>query len=775
MSIVALDATSIELQVIQHYDAVQKHIAASLVIRNRGSSALGQQGWRLYFSMGLTLTSEETRARVQIIDGRYGYLEPTSEWPDLAENERLQLGIETWLFAGMKLGARQGFHLVQILPNDQEQLLGSPKILAPVIDALPRVANKWIRDTSPSCDVSPQTPRHVYEKNRLASTHASQFTAIPSVKETHQGNGQLDPAIGFNILADANLSPEYRHLSELLRGYDIASTKGIDIRLSLNENLEAESYHLLIDQQGIRITGGDTAGVFYGIQTLRQLTAEGALPYLSMADTPDWQHRGLFLDIARHFQEADEIITIIQTMAAYKMNRLHLGISNDEGWRLEIPSVPELTTIGSRREFHAVSDAGVVRALHPAWGDDHQLNEGFLSRQDMIRILTAAVDNHVEVVLEMNLPGHANAIIRSLENSSEFQVVDPDDRSVHRSAQGFRHNVVNICMDSTYVFVASVLSDINEIYRAAGVELRSIHLGGDETPAGAWLDSPIVHACQEVWDPDWVMSDEQDQKKARAALMEHYYRKITATVERIIPGVTIGFWHEMAPYAGSERNNNERYFNAWTTEQGQESVANNIIANNQYMVISNASFLYLDMPYGMHPDEPGLPWASYIDTQLIYHFDALGKMPQSLNKQNKIKGLQAQLWSETVYDAEAAEYYLFPRLLAVAERAWNSQPQPSHWSAFVNAIGKRELKHLETSGIRFRIPPPGAIYEQGILRANVLFPELIIRITTDGSEPQPESTIYSGPMTLALPDNGEIKLKAFTSNGRGSRTVSLST
>lgn len=769
-----LDPQKIEIQVVQRYDAATDQLSVSLVIRNQGNSALEQQGWRLYFSLGLTLAVGETRAKIQIIDGRYGYLQPTAEWTPLAPTEQVQLELEPWLFAGMKLGARQGFHLTQTGPGNEEVLLGSPIILEPIVDEVPRLVNDWIKDVSPSSDIAPQTPQHIYEKNLLALKQSYDFTIIPAAKVSRATKNHLDLTAGFSVDCDTELSNARDHLADLLKKYGSPSASGTRIKLLLSADSKPESYRLTADTDGITIAGADPAGVFYGIQSLRQLLMAGSLAYTTIEDSPDWSHRALFLDIARHFQDAEEIIKVIRMMAAYKMNRLQLGISNDEGWRLEIPSVPELTSIGSRREYQVLDDLGNVQALYPAWGDDHQLYAGYLTQIDMVRILRVAASYHVEVILEINLPGHANAIIRSLENSPQYQVVDAADRSVHRSVQGFCHNVINVCMDSTYRFVETVLDDIKHMYAQADVELRTIHFGGDETPEGAWLESPIVHECMQVWNPDWSMANQQDVKAARKALMEHHYRKLTTTAEKVIPGVCIGFWHEMAPYAGDSNNNARRYFNAWTTEKGQKSITQNLLSNDQNMVICNASFLYLDMPYGMHRDEPGLPWAAYIDTQLIYHFDPLSDLNIEEDSQHLVKGLQAQLWGETVYDSDLADYYLFPRLLAVAERAWNSEPQPARWGDFVNAISQRELKHLEAHEVHFRIPPPGATYEQGILRANILFPDLSICFTTDGSEPQLDSRKYEEPLELSPTDAGEIKLRAFTTSGRGSRTVTVS-
>ena len=144
---------------------------------------------------------------------------------------------------------------------------------------------------------------------------------------------------------------------------------------------------------------------------LQLINAENGLQPCQIIDRPDFEHRGLFIDIARHFHSVDDLKTIIQGMAAYKMNRLQLGISNDEGWRLAIPGLPELTDIGARRKF-LTAESAPTDSLYPAWGDGPEERHDYISGEQFVELLRFAEESHVEIIIEFNLPAHANALIK---------------------------------------------------------------------------------------------------------------------------------------------------------------------------------------------------------------------------------------------------------------------------------------------------------------------------------------------------------------------------
>ncbi len=636
--------------------------------------------------MGLSPVAEERRVIQKILDGRYGYLEPTVQWQALESGASINIQIKNWLFSGMQLVARQGFHVTQ-LTDGRERLLGAPVLLEPDLVPLIRPRNAWVSAPPPQTDHNFPSPPGSASKE-----------IIPSIKEQFLGAGE------FNItslhVARTSLNSEATYLRKLLLQMGVFG-KGTPVYLSIDPSIES-SYQLDTDTEGINIVGQNEQTVFYGIQTLRQLIRLNetgcTLPRVNVADTPDFEHRAFFLDIARHFQPLDQIKKTIEVMSTYKMNRLQLGISNDEGWRLEIQSVPELTIVGARRSYHRYKTDGTLRALYPAWGDDHHDYAGFMSRNEFVDLLRHAKKHHVEVILEFNLPGHANAIIQSLGQADRWQLIDPEDTSEYRSAQGYTRNVINVGMHDNYRLAKVILEEIKTMYDDAELPMSRIHFGGDEVPEGAWLHSP---ACRRlpVWNKAWDVTNPEQAREATQALMAYHYDQITEIAEQVSPGIQTGFWHEMGPSGGSNTNS---YYNAWLTADANTNVIDSLIDRGQNLVISNASFLYLDMPYAMHADEPGLPWAGYVNTKSIYNFDPLGCWALTASPSTQVLGIQAQLWSETVFTPELMDYYTFPRLLAVAERAWNSRPTHDHWPQFRQALITRELPHISKLGVKYR-------------------------------------------------------------------------
>ena len=181
---------------------------------------------------------------------------------------------------------------------------------------------------------------------------------------------------------------------------------------------------------------------------------------------------------------------------------------------------------------------------------------------------------------------------------------------------------------------------------------------------------------------------------------KHFCEKAVATVSEIAPNAIVGFWHEMVSY-GEKRGKNT-YTTVWLMNQDRSKELQKIEISHRPFIICNSSYYYLDMPYCMKSDEPGLPWASYVDTEDIYKFDPFMSWGMSEEMRTLAIGLQAQLWSETVTTAEQMDYYLFPRLIAFAERAWNTSNKSGNWRAFSETIKSRELDWLKALSISYR-------------------------------------------------------------------------
>jgi hexosaminidase len=595
-----------------------------------------------------------------------------------------------------------------------------------------------------------------------------------------------------------------------------------------------EAYRLTVKAgEGVSISGNSAPGVFYGIQSFLAMVpveiwgspqANIKLECVTINDSPAFEYRGIMLDIARNFNGPGAIKKLVDAMAFYKMNRLHLSLTNDEGWRLEIPSLPELTEVGGHRGHTPGSREWLVPAYGSGPYPDNEKSHGngFLTRGEFIDILKYAGNRHIEVIPEVNFPGHARAAICAMEaryerlmaggeveEAEKFRLSDPGDRSVYNSAQNYNDNVVSVCKEAPFIFYETVVDEILAMYREAGLELKVIHTGGDEVPRGAWAGSPV---CRTFLEKDPEIGDASD-------LQAYFEGRLLDILTR--RNLVMAGWEEVALKRDEQGRwtpnpafiEREMLPFVWNS-LGEDLDLGNRLANAGYpVVLCNVDNFYFDLAYTHHPAEPGLYWGGFVNTRRAFEFIPFNVVRSNLTDQYRrpfvpgqrfdamealrpgarqnITGLQGQLWSETIKGGEMLEYYYLPKMLGLAERAWAGQPgwggiaEPaarmeavnSAWNQFANVIGQRELPRLDHifGGYHYRLPPPGAAIREGMLHANIDFPGITIRYTMDGTEPTMNSPVYTAPVAItgtnAVP--GPVLLRSFDTRGRGSRVSVL--
>lgn len=579
----------------------------------------------------------------------------------------------------------------------------------------------------------------------------------------------------------------------------------LSVRVDPQAKMPPESYRLTVTEKRVGVIAPDIAGANHGLRSLAQQVAfEGRkLKPLLVSDAPRYGYRGLHLDLGRNFHSRDEILKLVEQMAAVKLNKLHLHLAEDEAWRIEIPALPELTELGSKR----CHDPSETRCLLPQLGAGAEGGpvNGYLSVADYVAIVQAAAARGIEVIPSIDMPGHSRAAIRAMElrharllaagdkaGAEKFRLIDPADTTKYRSIQNYSDNTLNVCLPATYAFVDAVVDALAAMHKQAGTPLKTFHLGADET-AGAWVQSP---ACKAM-----IAENGGDATKLTPRFIEKVSQRLAAK------GLRAGGWSDGMGHTDTAAMPKDAQSNIWgVLHTGAIREAHDQMNRGWNVVLSIPDLGYFDMPYAPHPEEGGYDWASRgVSVRQVFGFMPdnlpanaalirntraqavpIEDKPQ-LQAGRKVAGVQAQLWSETVRTDAKVDYMLFPRLFALAERGWapaewtpayqpgaiyqwadkrvDSAALARAWSDFAGRAAA-QLPRLDAAGVAYRIAPPGARLQGGVLEANSEFPGTAIEYRLNGGAWTP----YAGPVQVA----GKVELRARSADGRrASRTVSV--
>jgi len=408
---------------------------------------------------------------------------------------------------------------------------------------------------------------------------------------------------------------------------------GIYLSVSEENGMVAQSYELTIDKKLITITGADAAGCFFGVQTLLQtLPVKGTgetlyVPSGIISDHPEFGYRGAMLDVSRHFFNVEEVKQFIDFLALYKMNYLHLHLSDDQGWRIEIKSWPKLTEIGGSLEVGG--GAG-----------------GFYTQEQYSELVQYAADRQITIVPEIDMPGHTNAALAS------YAELNCDGKATELYT-GTRVGFSTLCTDKdiTYQFIDDVVREISALTPGP-----YFHIGGDEshsTPLEDYI--PFVDKVQQI-------------------VLKH--------------GKKVIGWDEIANATPVENSTVQFWADVENTTMGVEKGAQ--------VLMSPAARAYLDMQYDS-TTQYGLHWAGYIEVDHGYDWDPASLVP-GVGK-DKILGIEAPLWSETVTNIDEVEYMVFPRLPGYAEIGWTA-PDQRNWDEYKVRLGK-QAKRFDDLGINY--------------------------------------------------------------------------
>ena len=790
-------------------------------IVNNGARPL-QGNWIVYYNQqqyGRAVQEENPQVKVEQISANYYKMYPTSAYRPVQPGDSLKV---TFRCPGSIINfsmAPDGAYMVTLdargnqskpesvaityMPFTREEQWsrpGTPELPYPWGDlvydeTLPFAQPAQLRVT----DIFP-SPKTVNfaQRGELIFTRDVHFVHDPIFEnEAMLLEDELEKMYGCRCGLDADVQPTTVELTLLPVGF-----------VPRND----EHYLLDVRDGKVTIAGATPHAVFNGTKTLLGILGAVdlpvAVPYMHISDYPDLAYRGQMIDVSRNFTSKENIFRIIDLLSMYKMSRLHLQLTDDEGWRIEIPGLEELTEIGARRG-HTLDES---ECIFPAYGsgwdynDPTSLGNGYFTRSDFIEILQYATRRHIKVIPEIDFPGHSRAAIkamnvryhRNIDNNpakaTEFLLTDFADSSRYVSAQGYSDNTLNAGMPSVYRFIEKVVDEMVSMYRDAGLKLEILHMGGDEIPHGVWVGSPVAQVYMQ-----------QENIPDIQGLTDYFWRRTLAILrEREIQPAG---WQEISLRGETEVNpefvNENTLSYCWNTipEWNGDQIPY-MIANAGYpIILCNVSNFYMDFTYGKHPQETGHYWGGFLNE--VNSFNMLPyriylsvrrylsgapkdiyeaereKLPLNPAARQQIKGVQGQLWAETIRHYGMIEYSLFPKMYGLIERGWNAQPA---WSltnnedAYVEAlklyrskISERELPRLAKLGVNFRVMHPGIKIIDGMLYANSVIPGATIRYTVDGSEPTAESPVWTAPVRS---DANTVKAKAFY-HGRESVTTIL--
>jgi hexosaminidase len=648
------------------------------------------------------------------------------------------------------------------------------------------------------------TPERAFalQADRQASVTTG-IAILPKPSKAVQGKGvAIDLSRGLAVTLQG---VEHADIAPALAALGVA--KGVlplTIRVDASAVGKPEAYILDAKESGIAITAHDVAGASHALRSLAQqaMFDKGKLRPLRVEDAPEYRFRGLHIDLGRNFHSREEILKLVEAMAAYKLNKLHLHLADDEGWRIEIPALPELAAVGSRR-CHDLEEKTCLLPQLGAGPDGTSNVNGYLGVADYVAIVKAATARQIEVIPSIDMPGHSRAAIRAMEaryarlagegkktDAEAYRLIDPADKTEYRSIQNYSDNTLNVCLPATYRFVDTVVDALADMHKQAGAPLKTFHLGADET-AGAWVKSP---ACKAM-----IADNGGDAGKLTPRFIERVSRSLAAK------GLETAGWSDGMGHTDAAAMPRKVQTNIWgVLHAGAIREAHDQMNRGWDAVLSIPDLGYFDMPYAPHPEEGGYNWASRgVDPYQVFGFmpdnlpanaatirniQAEGKAIEDrpvLQPGHRVAGLQAQLWSETIRTDAQVDYMLFPRLLALAERAWSPAPwTPAYqagasyewgdkrvdaaklkagWQDFAGRVAA-QFPQLERMGVAYRVAPPGAQIAKGKLEANSMFPGTTIEYRINGGA----WTRYAGPVAVS----GAVDLRSRSTDGkRASRTV----
>ncbi len=600
---------------------------------------------------------------------------------------------------------------------------------------------------------------------------ASQVSIIPEPVSLKQNEGTYDfkskIVIGGEI-TNVVVKKIAESLKEKLSVTGLPVTLALanekaDVNLSLNKAANAtigkEGYQLTTSaSNGVVITANDPAGLFYGVQTFIQLLPAAiesksvvkniswSVPAVEITDYPRFGWRGLMFDISRHYFNKEQIKQYMNTMVKYKYNMLHLTLSNDEGWRVEIKSLPKLNSVGSWR----VDRTGTFGNFIPPTDDEPRNYGGYLTHEDVRELVQYAKDRFINILPEIDVPGHSLAAIASYPElvctPGKYRVRSGEkimEWPANAHFYGLIDNSLCPANEKVYEFLDKVFTEVAQLF-----PFEYIHMGGDETARNFWEKSDAVKALM---------------KREKLKNLDEVQSYFTKRVEKIInsKGKKMIGWDEildggLAPNAAVM---------SWRGMKGGIAAAK----MGHEVVMSPTTYAYIDYMQGDGIIEP--PVYASLRLSKTYEFEPV---PEGVDAKY-IKGGQANLWTEQVYNMRHAEYMTWPRAFSIAETVW-SQKEKKNWSRFVTKVEDhfKRFDYAQTKYAPSMYEPDFKFTKNDKNRITVEMktevPGISVHYTFDNSFPDNFYPVYSKPVEIPI-DASTMKVVTYRGDKQLGRLI----
>ncbi len=462
------------------------------------------------------------------------------------------------------------------------------------------------------------------------------------------------------------------------------------IAISIDNTLAEEEYALVVSRDAVRITAGGYGGAFNGVQTLFQLlpsavyTKHMRLPAevqgCDVKDSPKFAYRGFMLDVARTFMEKENVLRYVDYISYHKINKLHWHLCDNQGWRIEIKSHPDLAKKGGFR-----GGDSPVRAALGKWDEKYG---GYYTQEDIREVVAYAAVRNVEVIPEIDLPGHSETLLRIYPQ----MLCNYENNKLHLNGNYDSRNVVCATKESNYVILEEILSEVCELFPS-----KFFHIGGDEVDMSQWKKCPDCSA--------WLESNGYTDGYKLEDMFIGRIQEILAK-----HGKNPSVWNEAAFGGGLSKR---ALVHGWKSAK----VCKQVMMKGYRTIFMPQEFFYLDMRQSKH--ETGAIWGGCFDVRKTYSFDFAkeGFTPEEVAT---VEGFEAPYWSEVFLSQDGdksidfIEYMTFPRLCALAEHGWGKNGG-GEWEEFHRRLYTNHYDRMVDMGINFRVTPSEVKYESGLL------------------------------------------------------------